>query len=176
MKRSDPLSAQFLLNALYGVLFIEGFGYFHHRVLEHGLILDWLPRRGRLRGAFARITERHAIHHSKLYPPGNLRPDRVYATQDLLSWYLPGLAITAGVMLFLPWTFGLPFAIGGWGYGVTVDFVHRAFHKPRHILAKNRVFLAMQRVHDLHHVDQRYNFTIVVPVLDVLGKSFRSAR
>lgn len=151
----------YLILALLGVLFVDVVGYVYHRFIEHGRL-------------FRKIAHRHAIHHMTLYPPEDLRPDRPnYETKDLLSWYLPSVIITLLVLATLPHAIALPFLAGGWIYGLSIDLTHRLFHRRSHFLDRNRAFLTLQRIHDIHHVNQKRNFTIVMPLLDLLGGSFK---
>lgn len=86
----------------------------------------------------------------------------------MLGWYLLAAAVTALGLALLPLSLAAPLAAGGWGYGLFVDFLHSRFHLRDHILSRSRAFLYLQRVHDIHHIDQTKNFTIVLPLMDVL--------
>jgi sterol desaturase/sphingolipid hydroxylase (fatty acid hydroxylase superfamily) len=159
-----------ILSFLAGIAFIDTFGYAYHRWVEHGELKARFPRSRFL----STIARRHAIHHLELYPPSDLRPARDgYHTEDKLSWYVPGALVTVAVLALLPSAFALPFALGGWSYGLAIDGIHRLFHRPRHALERNSFFLLLRRMHDAHHVDQRANFTILCPLWDLAAGTFR---
>lgn len=157
---------------LSGVLFIEFFGYIYHRWLEHGELLRYLS----VERLIAKIIGRHATHHNKLYPSHDLRPDHPYVTEDILSWYLPGVVLTVLSLWLRPEGTTLVFILGGWLYGLAIDHLHQRFHLKTHFLADNKIFLYVQKIHDLHHSHQEKNFTIVFPLLDVLFRSYLSPR
>lgn len=155
---------------LAGAAFIETFGYVYHRWIEHGEVFRYIKSNETIRG----IIQRHWTHHVKNYPPENLRPDHPYVTEDNLSWYLPGAVITLIVLVSVPWAYTIPFSLGGWLYGLTIDWLHSRFHLRNHFLAKNSVFLYLQRIHDIHHYEQTKNFTIVIPLLDIVFGTYQS--
>ncbi|MBI2070971.1 MAG: sterol desaturase family protein [Elusimicrobia bacterium] len=153
---------------LSGLAFIEIVGYIYHRWIEHGEIMKFIKRNAVL----DKILHLHWTHHAKNYPPENLRPDNPYVTDDNLSWYLPGAVITVAVFLTAPLVYALPFASGAWTYGLLIDRLHARFHLKNHFLADKRFFLYLQKIHDIHHMDQTKNFTIVVPALDILFDTY----
>lgn len=155
---------------LAGVAFIEAFGYAYHRWIEHGEIFRFIKSNKTIQG----IIHRHWTHHVKNYPPENLRPEHPYVTEDNLSWYLPGVILTVIVLATAPWACAIPFGLGAWFYGLLIDWLHSHFHLRNHFLAHNSVFLYLQRIHDIHHLEQNKNFTIVIPLLDILFGSYQS--
>jgi sterol desaturase/sphingolipid hydroxylase (fatty acid hydroxylase superfamily) len=156
---------------LLGVLFIEATGYAYHRWFEHGEILRLLD----IRRWVKQIVKEHRVHHSRHYPPQALRREVPYITGERLTWYLPGAAITAVVFAVAAWRTAIPFAAGGWVYGISLAWLHAQFHVTEHFLVRNRCFLWLRRVHDVHHIDETKNFTIMFPIIDMLLGTYAPA-
>ncbi len=159
-----------ILMFLAAISFVETVGYFHHRWVEHGAVLKYI----RENKTILKIIELHWTHHVKNYPPENLRPENPYVTDDSLSWYIPGAIFTIIACVAMPWSWAIPFVGGGWMYGLFIDRLHERFHLKHHAFAGNRWFLYLQKIHDIHHIDQNKNFTIVCPLLDVLFNTYES--
>lgn len=169
-----PLCFRLAVMALRAALFVEAFGYAYHRFFQH---IGWLTRRALV---FRRNQRFHWIHHMILYPIGRFYQRAVpYVSSEGgigLSWSAPALLAVAAAF----WTMGLhvtTFAFVGcmaaYAYFV-IDDVHARFHLARHSYQGRRYFQWLEEIHLLHHWDQRMNFTIVHPFMDVLFGTYLS--
>lgn len=160
--------------ALRGVLLVEAFGYFYHRFFQH------LGRLTRAAPWFRRNQRFHWMHHMILYPIGRFYQRSVpYISSEGgigISWLAPAL-LTIGLAV---WRMGanlgtLVFcgSIAAYAYFV-IDDVHERFHLAKHSYQGSRYFAWLEDIHVLHHWDQRRNFTIVHPLMDVLFGTYLS--
>lgn len=163
-----------LIMAFRAILMVESFGYAYHRFFQH---VGFFTRRAQL---LRRNQKFHWIHHMVIYPIGRFyRRARPYVASEKgvgWSWVLPGLAVAVLFVL----THGLSFAsiafvaALGWWAKFVVDRAHSRFHEVNHPWAKSAYFHWLEEIHILHHWDQRYNFTIVHPLMDVLFGTYLS--
>jgi hypothetical protein len=163
-----------LAMALRGVLYVEAFGYAYHRFFQH---LGWLTRRAFL---FRRNQRFHWMHHMILYPIGRFYQRNVpYISSEGglgISWYAPAALMIAAAF----WTMGrnvgtVVFVLSAAAYAYfLVDGIHERFHLVKHWLVGKRYYKWLEDVHVLHHWDQRYNFTIVHPFMDMLFGTYLS--
>ena len=150
------------------VIAVESIGYGYHRFFQH---VGYLTRKAQV---FRRNQRFHWIHHMIIYPIGRLyRHGKRYHASEKglgLSWVIPGMMV-AGLYLY---THGITFAsfafIGAlWFYAkMVVDLTHARFHFDNHPWVGKPYFQWLEEIHLLHHWDQRYNFTIVHPLMDQL--------
>jgi hypothetical protein len=159
---------------LRGVLFVEAFGYAYHRFFQH---LGWLTRRALF---FRRNQRFHWMHHMIIYPIGRFyKRDTAYISSEGglgISWSAP--AAVAIVYAFYSMgfhfaTFVFVAAMASYAYFV-VDDVHARFHLMKHSYLGHPYFKWMEDIHILHHWDQRMNFTIVYPLMDMLFGTYLS--
>ena len=61
-----------------------------------------------------------------------------------------------------------------WWAKFIVDRAHSRFHEVDHPWANSAYYQWLEEIHLLHHWDQRYNFTIVHPLMDMLFGSYLS--
>ncbi len=169
-----PYAARLAVLALRGVLLVEAFGYFYHRFFQH---LGWLTRRAFW---FRRNQRFHWMHHMILYPIGRFYQRAVpYISSEGgigISWLAPALAVIALAVWRMGANLGtLVFcaSIASYAYFV-VDDVHERFHLMKHSYLGSRYFKWLEDIHVLHHWDQRYNFTIVHPLMDALFGTYLS--
>jgi sterol desaturase/sphingolipid hydroxylase (fatty acid hydroxylase superfamily) len=161
---------------LRAVLMVEVIGYTYHRYFQH---VGWFTRRAHV---FRRNQKYHWIHHMIIYPIGRLyrRAVEYVAAEDGigLSWVIPGLIVTGLFVL----THGLNLAtivffIAFASYAkFIIDKSHSRFHEIDHPWAKSRYFQWLEEIHLLHHWDQRTNYTIVHPLMDMLFGTYRSPK
>jgi sterol desaturase/sphingolipid hydroxylase (fatty acid hydroxylase superfamily) len=158
---------------LKAVLLIEVVGYVYHRFLQHlGLFT-------RLGYAFRRNQKYHWNHHNVRYPVGRFykRPVKYSPSEQGFSWgwAVPG-TILASLYLFcygihLP---SISFVAGMAAYAkLVVDKVHQRFHEGLNSEGNGAYFRWLDKVHLLHHFDQRCNFTIVHPLMDFLFGTYK---
>lgn len=161
--------------AMRAVILVESFGYGYHRFFQH---VGFFTRTAQL---FRRNQRFHWIHHMLIYPIGRLyRRDRKYiaAEPDGLSWVMPGV-IAGGLFA---WTHGvnlgtLAFIASIAAYAwLVIDNTHGRFHEESHSWAGSRYFQWLEQIHLLHHWDQRYNFTIIHPLMDMLFGTYLDPR
>ncbi|MBC7996901.1 MAG: sterol desaturase family protein [Leptolyngbya sp.] len=153
---------------LRAVIAVESIGYGYHRFFQH---VGFFTRKAQV---FRRNQRFHWIHHMIIYPIGRLyqHGKRYHAAEKglTLSWVLPGLMVAA---IFLYWH-GLSIASASFivGFAVyaklIVDLTHARFHFDDHPWIGKPYFQWLEEIHLLHHWDQRYNFTIVHPLMDQL--------
>ena len=178
---AEPWSARLLPRwtlpaafALRGVLFVEAFGYAYHRFFQH---LGWLTRRSLV---FRRNQRFHWMHHMILYPIGRFyKRDVPYVSSEGglgLSWLAPAvlaIAVAFGTMGLHVATFAFVGAMAAYAYFL-VDDIHARFHLAKHSYQGNAYYKRLEDIHILHHWDQRDNFTIVHPLMDVIFGTYRS--
>lgn len=160
---------------LRGVLLVETFGYIYHRWFQHVSPLT------RVAQTFRRNQRFHWIHHMIIYPIGTgYRKVGKYIKAEFggiaWSWVVPGILIAALFTLHNGANWGtLAFIVGIAFYSkCIVSNVHSLFHIKQHFLSNNRYFRHLENVHLLHHWDQRYNFTIVCSLFDLLFGTYLS--
>ena len=165
-----------LVMALRAVLLAEAAGYAFHRFCQH---VGFLTRTAQW---FRRGQKYHWLHHMIIYPIGRFyRRAGDYKSSEKgfgLSWVLPAVLV-AGLFLF---THGFHFAtfafLGFLAFYLikVVDLTHARFHNPDHKWMHKRYFLYLDKMHLLHHWDQRTNFTIVLPFMDLLFGTYLSPK
>jgi len=158
------------------VIAVESIGYGYHRFFQH---VGYLTRQAQV---FRRNQRFHWIHHMIIYPIGRLyRHGKRYHASEKgfgLSWVIPGL-MAAGLFLY---THGFTmvsfsFIFGLWFYAkMVVDLTHARFHFDNHPWVGKPYFQWLEEIHLLHHWDQRYNFTIVHPLMDQLFGTYLDPR
>jgi sterol desaturase/sphingolipid hydroxylase (fatty acid hydroxylase superfamily) len=161
---------------LRAVLIVESIGYAYHRFFQH---LGWLTRKGQV---IRRSQRFHWIHHMIIYPIGRLYQRRVeYVPSEkglALSWAIPAIIVMS---LFLATnglhasTFVFLVALPVYAQFI-VSKTHSRFHEIDHPWANSRYFHWLEDIHLLHHWDQRKNFTIDFPVMDILFGTYMSPR
>lgn len=157
-----------LVMAVRAVIAVEAIGYAYHRFFQH---VGYMTRRAQV---FRRNQRFHWIHHMIIYPIGRLyKHGKKYVPSEKgfgLSWVVPGV-LAAGLFLF---THGLTVASAafiialGLYAKLVVDEAHSRFHYGTHSWVDKPYFNWLEEIHLLHHWDQRYNFTIVHPLMDQL--------
>jgi hypothetical protein len=169
------LAVSFVM-VLRGVLFVEAFGYVYHRFFQH---LGYLTRQAQV---FRRNQKFHWLHHMIIYPIGRFHKRATpYVSSEkgiAWSWVFPTILIIAVTLAVQ----GL--GLGTWVFIVSavlyatyvVDRTHDRFHMVCHPWQDSRYFQWLEKIHVLHHWDQRTNFTIVSPLMDVLFCTYLSPR
>lgn len=159
---------------LRAVLLVESIGYAYHRFFQHVGVFT------RLSIIFRKNQKFHWIHHMIIYPIGKMYRRRVaYVSSEKgvgWSWVLPGIivavlftltnGINMGTLVFIA-------ALGLYAKYV-VDLTHSRFHEINHPWAESNYFHWLEDIHVLHHWDQRKNFTIVHPLMDILFGTYLS--
>lgn len=178
---AEPWSAKLLPSylmplvlAIRGVLAVEAFGYAYHRFFQH---LGFFTRKSQV---FRRNQMFHWMHHMIIYPIGRhyRRPGNYVSSEGGLglSWVVPGLI--AGAVAFLTLgvhlgTFVFVGSIASYAY-FFVDDIHSRFHLIKHSYQGSRYYQWLEDIHVLHHWDQRMNFTICHPLMDMLFGTYLS--
>lgn len=176
----SPILVAFVLRPLVmilrAVLLVESVGYVYHRFFQH---VGFMTRQSQV---FRRNQRFHWIHHMIIYPIGRVYKRRVpYVPSEhgiALSWVLPGLmvaglfALTNGINLA---TAVFLLSMAGWAK-LIVDETHSRFHEINHSWANSAYFQWLEKIHVLHHWDQRTNYTIVHPLMDMLFGTYLSPR
>lgn len=163
-----------LVMALRALLLVESFGYVYHRFFQH---VGFLTRQS---AVFRRNQRFHWIHHMIIYPIGRLyRRELPYVQAEdgvAWSWVAPG--VIAASLAF--WSMGAGvgtfvfIAVIGLYAKYVVDVTHSRFHELEHPWKDSSYFHWLEDIHILHHWDQRKNFTIVHPLMDVLFGTYLS--
>ena len=148
-------------SALLGIPIVEVLGYLFHRFLDHGHFIR-------------RVQYEHWKHHFKHYPPENLRPDCLYRKVNAVEWKVAGPLFIVAFLTLLPFDHAAPILAGSAAYAVLLWHFHRLFHLREHYLSNNSYFLYLRRIHDVHHLNTTKNFTITVPVMDVVAGTYSS--
>lgn len=157
-----------LVMAIRAVIAVESVGYAYHRFGQH---LGYLTRRAQ---AFRRNQRFHWIHHMVIYPVGRrYRLGKKYISAEKgfgLSWVIPALL---GMGLFIA-VHGINLAslcfvasCGLYGY-LVLGIVHERFHLVEHSWINSAYYNWLEDIHILHHWDQRYNYTILHPAMDII--------
>jgi hypothetical protein len=171
-KGVSPLLINFalmpLVMTLRAVLLVESLGYLYHRFFQH---LGFFTRRALV---FRKNQRFHWMHHMWIYPIGRFykRAIKYVASEKGISWSWIVPAIIASVLFTL--TNGVHVstvvflaALGLYAQYV-INLTHSRFHETEHAWVNSNYFHWLEDIHILHHWDQRYNFTIVHPLMDVL--------
>lgn len=160
--------------ALRAVLLVESAGYAFHRFMQH---VGWFTRRAQF---FRRNQRFHWIHHMVLYPIGRFykrASDYISSEKGLgLSWFIPALVICTLFVVHNGFNLGsLAFLVGFALYAkYVVDETHSRFHMTSHSWQGKPYFVWLEEIHLLHHWDQRYNFTICHPLMDIVFGTYLS--
>lgn len=153
---------------LRAVILAESVGYFYHRFFQH---VGFLTRRAQ----FVRQSQKfHWIHHMILYPIGRFYKRNIpYRSSEKglgLSWLLPAVV----TMVLFVWSHGFTIATLSFVAVLAlyliyvVNRTHDRFHEAAHPWVSKPYFQWLEKIHVLHHYDQRTNFTIVHPLMDIL--------
>lgn len=163
-----------LVLSLRAVLLVESFGYVYHRFFQHLGVMT------RLSAIFRRNQMFHWVHHMVIYPIGRLYRSHLpyVASETGIAWSWTGPAVlgAAVTVAVLGWSaqaviFTTAFALYA---KFIIDVTHSRFHEIDHPWASKEYFQWLESIHLLHHWDQRYNFTIVHPLMDRLFGSYLS--
>lgn len=165
-----------LVMAVRAVVAVEAVGYAYHRFCQH---LGFLTRRAQ---AFRRNQRFHWIHHMVIYPVGRrYRMGKKYVSAEkgfALSWVVPTVL---GLGLFLSF-YGLNLGtlffvlfVSLYGY-LVLGIVHERFHLVEHSWVDSPYYKWLEDIHILHHWDQRYNYTIVHPAMDMIFGTYMDPR
>ena len=162
--------------ALRAVLLVETIGYLYHRFFQH---VGLLTRRFQV---IRRNQRFHWIHHMIIYPIGRLyKQAGEYVDSETgiaWSWVVPAL-ISLGLI-----TVTMGINLGSLVFMATIacyakfviDKTHSRFHLVEHPWTESPYFHWLEKIHILHHWDQRTNFTIVHPAMDWLFGTYRAPR
>ncbi|MBI4386528.1 MAG: hypothetical protein HY551_04040 [Elusimicrobia bacterium] len=177
---APPWLIRFVLSPLSvvarGILIVEAFGYVYHRFFQH---LGWLTRRS---AVMRRNQMYHWIHHMVIYPIGRFyRRAMPYVDSEdgiAWSWVVPAVLACAAAPATMGWRWStLLFAASIAGYAkLIVETAHERFHLVRHPWMNSAYYQWLEKIHLLHHWDQRNNFTIVHPMMDALFGTYLSPR
>jgi hypothetical protein len=157
-----------LVMALRAVVMVEAAGYAFHRFMQH---VGWFTRRAYF---FRRGQHFHWMHHMILYPIGRFykrTSEYINSEKGLgLSWVLPAAVVAAIFVVTHGINIGTVAFLGGFYLYArhVVDVTHSRFHMQNHPWIGKPYFKWLEDIHVLHHWDQRTNFTIVHPAMDIL--------
>lgn len=163
-----------LIMSMRAILLVEAVGYIYHRFFQH---VGWFTRRAQV---FRRNQRYHWIHHMIIYPIGRFyRMAREYVAAEGgvgLSWVIPGLLVAAMFIITHGFNLGsLVFVVVVASYAkYIIDRTHSRFHEVNHPWTQSAYFQWLEKIHLLHHWDQRTNFTIVHPLMDMLFGTYLS--
>lgn len=162
---------------LKAVLLVEVVGYAYHRFFQH---LGIFTRLGGSFNVIRRNQKYHWNHHNIRYPAGKFyKRNVVYSASEqgvAWGWVLPGLAIAAVYMLYhgLNWpSLCFVFALAAYAK-LVVSRAHERFHEGLNQKRNSPYFRWLDQIHLLHHFDQRCNFTIVHPLMDIIFGTYMS--
>lgn len=146
-----------VVSIISAVAIVEVAGYFWHRWAEH-------------QGMFGRsIVKRHIHHHNKDYPSTRLRPKQSkYKSARSWSWYLLAAILILAMYLSVPRPYNFVMIVAGLVYAkFVINYLHSRFHIQDHWLSKNKRFIKIQKLHDIHHWGP-YNYGIAFYGMDWL--------
>jgi hypothetical protein len=157
-----------LVMTLRAVLLVESLGYLYHRFFQH---VGFFTRRALM---FRKNQRYHWMHHMWIYPIGRFykRALKYIASEKGFSWswIVPAL-LASGLFA---WSNGINLsslvfiaALGLYAQYV-INLTHCRFHMAEHPWVNSEYFHWLEDIHILHHWDQRTNFTIVHPLMDIL--------
>jgi len=162
--------------AARAVLLVESLGYFYHRFFQH---VGYFTRRALM---FRKNQRFHWMHHMWIYPIGRFYKRAVaYIASERgidWSWVVPGL-MAAGLFLLSNGVHISSFlfiAFLGLYARYVVDVTHQRFHEVDHPWVNSEYFHWLEDIHVLHHWDQRKNFTIVHPLMDMLFGTYMAPK
>jgi len=171
-KGVSPLLIDFIgmpiVMTLRAILLVESLGYLYHRFFQH---IGFFTRRALV---FRKNQRYHWMHHMWIYPIGRFykRAIKYVASEKGISWswIVPALIATS----LFTWTNGVHVstvvfiaALGLYAQYV-INLTHCRFHETDHPWVNSEYFHWLEDIHVLHHWDQRTNFTIVHPLMDIL--------
>ena len=163
-----------LVMVVRAVLLVETVGYAYHRFFQH---LGTMTRRSQV---FRRNQRYHWVHHMIIYPIGRFyRRSLPYVSSEEgvgWSWTVPALLAAGLALATKGFHLGTVIFIAGIGLYAkyVVGLTHERFHLVRHPWLNSLYFQWLEKIHVLHHWDQRTNFTIVHPFMDVLFGTYLS--
>jgi hypothetical protein len=118
-----------------------------------------------------------------IYPyGGEYKRARAYVPSEEgaigLSWMIPVVVLPLAVLLVVGFTLGaLCMILGGVLHAVLLlGVLHPRFHVANHPWLKSWYFRLLDDIHLLHHWDQRFNYTIVFPGMDILFGTYLAPR
>jgi sterol desaturase/sphingolipid hydroxylase (fatty acid hydroxylase superfamily) len=165
-----------LVVAIRGVLLVESVGYGYHRFFQH---LGWLTRKAQY---IRRNQKFHWIHHMVIYPLGRFykRPGEYKNSEKGFSWSWVAPALVVAGLFALTHGLTLTTVVFIASFGLyakfVVDTTHSRFHQSEHPWINKPYFVWLEEIHLLHHWDQRYNFTIVHPLMDMLFGTYKAPK
>jgi hypothetical protein len=165
-----------LVMALRAVLLVESLGYLYHRFFQH---LGFFTRRALV---FRRNQRFHWMHHMWIYPIGRFykRAIKYVASEKGISWSWIVPALIASVLFTLTngvhvSTFIFLASLGLYAQYI-INLTHERFHVADHPWVNSNYFHWLEDIHILHHWDQRTNFTIVHPAMDILFGTYMAPK
>jgi sterol desaturase/sphingolipid hydroxylase (fatty acid hydroxylase superfamily) len=141
--------------------------------------LGWFTRRAQF---FRRGQHFHWMHHMILYPIGRFyKRNAEYINSEKgvgITWVLPAVIVAGLFVLTHGLNLGTLAFLGGFYLYAhyIVDVTHSRFHMSKHTWLDKPYFNYLEKMHILHHWDQRKNFTIVIPFLDQLFGTYLSPK
>lgn len=166
----------FFLIILKSLVAMEIITYITHRYIEHPNFLT------RYSAQVRQNQQAHWFHHMIHYP-GNASFQRlqIFKRPQLgkipRHWVFPLACFTVFSILLNGFTKEVVILLlGSLFHCKMMTWAHRFFHLKTHFLSKNRYFQWLTEIHLLHHFDQRTNFMMLNPWMDILFGTYLSPR
>lgn len=157
---------------ILGVLLAEGAGYWWHRYASHVGIFRFVYS--------DLLRRRHFDHHIHKYPVKRLKSESYlescevsFQTLAVIMILIAAVLVMAGV---IPMLATLVVLGSGAAYGVLVlGPFHSLYHLKDSRFERFGWFRWLRDFHQIHHLVNA-NYTIFLPIFDVLGRSYVSPR
>jgi hypothetical protein len=163
-----------LVATVVGFVIAEVAVYSWHRWISHAGLLRWIGNDG--------FRRRHFHHHIEQYPPQLLHTNTAYVASCDVTFGLVEVilfATAAALVTVLPVTLVIASVTGIALHGWLAATAHRLCHASdliaRHLFLLRfnigfRAFVQLRNFHDAHHRG-RGNYSLMIPLLDVLGRT-----
>ncbi len=163
---------QFLGLVLCGALLAEGAGYWWHRFASHVGVFRHFH--------YDLLRRRHFDHHIHRYPKKRLSSKSYLESCEISFQFLAVIIIVIIAVLvttkFLSILTAAVILGSGIAYGVLIlGKLHSHYHLENGPLEKFAVFRWLRDFHHVHHLVNA-NYTILLPIFDILGRSYVSPK
>ena len=163
---------RYLWLVILGVLLAEGAGYWWHRYASHMGLFRFVYR--------DLLRRRHFDHHIHRYPVKRLNSKQYLESCEVSFQVLAAIMIVIGAALVLSGVVTVSKVLvvlgSGAAYGVLVlGPFHSLYHVKDLWLERFGWFRWLRDFHQIHHLINA-NYTIFLPIFDILGRSYVSPR
>jgi len=154
---------------------VESIGYIYHRYAEH---LGFLTK---LSSQVRKNQRNHWKHHMRDYPIGPIyiRDEKYQRSQSGIpwEWAFPGFLTLGLLIVFVGITIESMMLFGFTAlYALMVGKAHQRFHELKNPWAESKYFNWLEDIHVIHHWDQATNYSITIPIYDIIFGTYVSPK